>query len=30
MLDRGWTPDRIRKVLGLNYLRVCAEIRSGS
>lgn len=30
MLDRGWTPDRIRKILGLNYLRVCAEIRAAS
>jgi membrane dipeptidase len=29
MLDRGWTHDRIRKVLGLNYLRVVAEIRPG-
>lgn len=27
MLDRGWTPARIRKVLGENYLRVAAVIR---
>lgn len=27
MLDRGWSPDRIRKVLGGNYLRVVSAIR---
>lgn len=27
MLDRGWTPGRIRKILGGNYLRVVGEIR---
>ena len=27
MLDRGWPEQRIRKVLGLNYLRVVAAIR---
>jgi len=27
MLDRGWTEDRVRKVLGLNALRVMAELR---
>ena len=27
MLDRGWTPERIQKILGLNYLRVVAEMR---
>ena len=26
-LNRGWSPDRIRKMLGLNYLRVVAEVR---
>jgi membrane dipeptidase len=29
MLDRGWTEARIRRVLGLNYLRVVAEVRPG-
>lgn len=27
MLDRNWSEQRIRKVLGLNYLRVFAELR---
>jgi len=27
MLDRGWSEERIRKVLGQNYLRVVATIR---
>ena len=27
MLDRGWPPDRVRKVLGGNFLRVLAELR---
>ncbi|MCO4748192.1 MAG: membrane dipeptidase, partial [Proteobacteria bacterium] len=27
MLDRGWTETRIRKVLGLNYLRVFKDLR---
>lgn len=27
MLDRGWTEDRIRRVLGENYLRVVGEVR---
>lgn len=27
MLDRGWSEDRIRGVLGKNYLRVAREIR---
>lgn len=27
MLDRGWSPERIRRILGLNYLRVLREIR---
>jgi len=27
MLDRGWSPSRIRKILGENYLRVVAAIR---
>lgn len=28
MLDRGWTDTRIRRVLGLNYLRVVREMRA--
>lgn len=27
MLDRGWSPERIRKILGLNYLRVVQALR---
>ncbi len=27
MLDRGWSEARIRKILGLNYLRVFREVR---
>jgi membrane dipeptidase len=27
MLDRGWSPERIRKILGDNFLRVVAELR---
>lgn len=27
MLDRGWTPERIGRILGGNYLRVVAAIR---
>jgi membrane dipeptidase len=27
MLDRGWSADRIRKILGGNYLRVVGEMR---
>ena len=27
MLDRGWAPDRVRKVLGRNYLRVVGDTR---
>ena len=27
MLDRGWSDDRIRKILGENYLRVVREVR---
>ncbi len=30
MLDRGWSEDRIRNVLGLNYLRVVEQIRPRS
>lgn len=29
MLDRGYRPDRVRKVLGANYLRVVAAVRPG-
>jgi membrane dipeptidase len=29
MLDRGWSADRIRKILGGNALRVMAELRPG-
>lgn len=29
MLDRGFTPLRVRKVLGANYLRVVGEVRPG-
>jgi membrane dipeptidase len=29
MLDRGWPAERIRKVLGENYLRVVAAVRPG-
>ncbi len=29
MLDRGWSPERIRKILGTNYLRVVGEVRPG-
>ncbi|MBW2524622.1 MAG: membrane dipeptidase [Deltaproteobacteria bacterium] len=27
MLDRGWSPDRIRKILGGNFLRVVEQLR---
>ena len=27
MLDRGWSEERIRKILGLNYLRVVGDVR---
>lgn len=27
MLDRGWSEQRVRKVLGLNYLRVFGDVR---
>jgi membrane dipeptidase len=27
MLEHGWTPERIRKVLGLNFLRALHELR---
>jgi membrane dipeptidase len=30
MLDRGFTPERVGKVLGANYLRVVGEVRPGS
>jgi len=29
MLDRGWSEDRIRNVLGRNHLRVLARVRPG-
>jgi membrane dipeptidase len=29
MLDRGWPAERVRKVLGANYLRVVEEARPG-
>jgi membrane dipeptidase len=29
MLDRGWSGDRVAKVVGGNYLRVLAEVRPG-
>lgn len=29
MLDRGYAPERVRKVLGGNYLRVVAAVRPG-
>ncbi len=29
MLDRGWTAERIQKILGRNYLRVVRAIRPG-
>ncbi len=29
MLDRGWSEDRIRNVLGRNYLRLVAQVRPG-
>ncbi len=29
MLDRGWSEQRVRKVLGLNYLRVVEAVRPG-
>lgn len=27
MLDRGWTPERIQKILGLNFLRAFEQLR---
>ncbi len=30
MLDRGWTPDRVAKVVGRNYLRVIDAVRPAS
>jgi membrane dipeptidase len=30
MLARGWTEERVAKVLGGNYLRVMAEVRPGA
>jgi membrane dipeptidase len=27
MLDRGWAPQRILKILGRNYLRILQEVR---
>lgn len=30
MLDRGWTDSRIRKILGLNFLRALAHLRPES
>lgn len=30
LLDRGWRPERIGKVLGGNYLRVVGEVRAGA
>ncbi|MBT3217467.1 MAG: hypothetical protein HN348_00105 [Proteobacteria bacterium] len=30
MLNRGWSEDRIRKILGLNFLNVVEKIRPGS
>lgn len=30
MLDRGWSEDRVRNVLGRNYLRVVERIRPGA
>ena len=27
MLQRGWTPERIRKILGANFLRVLRAVR---
>ena len=29
MLERGWPPERVRKVLGSNYLRVVGAVRPG-
>ncbi|MDQ4098792.1 MAG: membrane dipeptidase [Actinomycetota bacterium] len=29
MLDRGWSSDRVAKVVGMNYLRVVAAVRPG-
>jgi membrane dipeptidase len=29
MLARGWSPDRVRKVLGGNFLRALADLRPG-
>jgi len=30
VLDRGWSTERFQRILGKNYLRVVAEIRSGA
>jgi microsomal dipeptidase-like Zn-dependent dipeptidase len=27
MLERGWSDQRIRKIMGTNFLRVLAEVR---
>jgi microsomal dipeptidase-like Zn-dependent dipeptidase len=27
MLDRGWKPERIQKILGQNFLRAFAQLR---
>ena len=27
MLDLGWSPDRVRKILGLNYLAAFQRLR---
>ncbi|MGH8998334.1 MAG: dipeptidase, partial [Acidimicrobiia bacterium] len=30
MLERGWAPERVRKVVGANYLRVMEAVRPGT